>query len=247
MRRSGVVALAIATILGAAGSITIAVEIPPAESTGTPAPAGPDASNNSNGNSANAAATAVGGVPRLQESSYPGNVSLKVDVTDIERHVFNVHESIPVQPGPLTLLYPQWLPGNHAPRGPIDGVGGLLISANGRRVEWTRDPVNIYAFQVQVPAGAKSLELEFQYAAPLTPAEGRLNVTPEIVGLQWNAVVFYPAGYYASRITFAPELTLPEGWEFGSALDIESRRGSTVWFKHVSLDMLVDSPVLIRA
>ena len=88
------------------------------------------------------------------------------------------------------------MPGNHAPRGPIDGLGGLIINANGKRVEWTRDPVNVYAFQVQVPTGATHLDIDFQYAAPLTAAEGRINVTPEIVGLQWNAVVLYPAGYY---------------------------------------------------
>jgi predicted metalloprotease with PDZ domain len=178
-----------------------------------------------------------------QDTPYEGTIALKVDVTDLERHVFNIHEVIPVVAGPLTLLYPEWLPGNHAPRGPIDGLGGLIINANGKRVEWSRDPVNVYAFQVLVPTGATHLDIDFQYAAPLTTAEGRINVTPEIVGLQWNAVVLYPAGYYASRIIVAPELDLPDGWEFGSALDVESRRGSSVWFKHVSLEMLVDSPV----
>jgi predicted metalloprotease with PDZ domain len=178
-----------------------------------------------------------------QDTPYEGTIALRVDVTDLERHVFNVHEVIPVVAGPLTLLYPEWLPGNHAPRGPIDALGGLIINANGKRVEWARDPFNVYAFQVQVPTGATHLDIDFQYAAPLTAAEGRINVTPEIVGLQWNAVVLYPAGYYASRITVAPELELPEGWEFGSALDVENRHGSSVWFKHVSLDTLVDSPV----
>jgi predicted metalloprotease with PDZ domain len=206
-RREGAVAYIVATILGTAGTIAGAVEIPP------------------------------------QDTPYEGTIALRVDVTDLERHVFNVHEVIPVVAGPLTLLYPEWLPGNHAPRGPIDGVGGLIINANGKRVEWTRDPFNVYAFQVQVPTGATHLDIDFQYAAPLTAAEGRINVTPEIVGLQWNAVVLYPAGYYASRITVAPELDLPEGWEFGTALDVENRRGSSVWFKHVSLDTLVDSPV----
>ncbi|MDB6014918.1 MAG: family peptidase [Gammaproteobacteria bacterium] len=186
-------------------------------------------------------AGAVENPPR--DTPYEGTIALKVDVTDLERHVFNVHEVIPVVAGPLTLLYPEWLPGNHAPRGPIDALGGLIINANGKRVEWVRDPVNVYAFQVQVPTGATHLDIDFQYAAPLTAAEGRINVTPEIIGLQWNAVVLYPAGYYASRIAVAAELDLPDGWEFGSALDVENRHGSSVWFKHVSLDMLVDSPV----
>jgi predicted metalloprotease with PDZ domain len=243
MRREGGVALIIATILGTAGASAGPVAtgneaIPPAEGPGPTAPA-PDSTENG----VNGPATAADIVPRPRDMPYPGAISLKVDVTDLERHVFTIHEVIPAAPGPLTLLYPEWLPGNHAPRGPIDGLGGLIISANGKRVEWARDPVNIYAFQVQVPAGASRLEVEFQYAAPLTAAEGRVNVTPEIVGLQWNAVVLYPAGYFATRIIVAPELELPEGWEFGSALDVENRRGSTVTFKHVSLDTLVDSPV----
>ena len=243
MRREGGVALIIATILGTVGASagTVAAgspDIPPAEGPGPGAPA-PEATENG----VNGPAEVAGAVPRPRDTPYPGTIGLRVDVTDLERHVFNVHEVIPATPGPLALLYPEWLPGNHAPRGPIDGLGGLIINANGKRVEWTRDPVNIYAFKVQVPAGANHLDVEFQYAAPLTAAEGRINVTPEIVGLQWNTVVLYPAGYFATRISVAPEIALPEGWEFASALDVESRRSGSVTFKHVSLDTLVDSPV----
>jgi predicted metalloprotease with PDZ domain len=243
MRREGGVALIVATILRTAGAVAGNpagnVNIPPAEgpAPSTPAPEATDAGINGPTTSAN-------GVPRPQDIPYPGTLQLRVDVTDLERHIFNVHEVIPVNAaGPLTLLYPEWLPGNHAPRGPIDGLGGLIITANGKRVEWTRDPLNIYAFRVEVPTGVNHLDVEFQYGAPLTMAEGRINVTPEIVGLQWNTVVLYPAGYYASRIVVAPELTLPESWELGCALDQEGRRGGHVSFKHVSLEMLVDSPV----
>jgi predicted metalloprotease with PDZ domain len=242
MTRAGVVALIAATVLGAAGSIATAVEIPPEEGPGA-TPVGTDAGElNSNG--VNGPDTGAGAVPAPQDAPYPGSISLKVDATDIERHIFNVRESIPVKPGALTLLYPQWLPGNHAPRGPIDGLAGLQMSVSGHRVEWVRDPVNIYAFHLQVPDGARQLDVEFQYAAPLIAGEGRIiMVTPEMLGLQWNTVVLYPAGYYASRIVVAPELTLPEDWDFGSALDVEGRRRSFVSFKHVSLEMLVDSPV----
>jgi predicted metalloprotease with PDZ domain len=238
MRRAGCVALAAATFLEVAGAIAGAVEIPPAEGPG-PDMSSPAASPDD----VNGPAMSASILPRPQDTPYQGTITLKVDVTDVERHVFIVHEVIPVKPGPLTLLYPEWLPGNHAPRGPIDGVGGLVINANGRHVDWRRDPFNIYAFQVQVPAGANHLNVEFEYAAPLIPSEGRITVTPDIVGLQWNAVVLYPAGYYASRISVAPELALPEAWDFGSALDIDTRHGNAVSFKQVSLETLVDSPV----
>ncbi len=241
-RLRGSVAIAVATFVGTASVWTASV------SAGMPAPgirvaaAEIPAAEISNAGVSGSVVPATD-IPPAQDTAYPGTLILKVDVTDVERRLFGVHEVIPVKPGPLTLLYPEWLPGNHAPRGPIDGLGGLLINANGRRVEWTRDPLNVYAFHLQVPAGASRLELEFQFASPLVSGEGRAMVTPEIVGLQWNTVVLYPAGYYASRIVLAPELSLPEGWDFGCALDVESRRGSRVQFKHTTLEMLVDSPL----
>jgi predicted metalloprotease with PDZ domain len=242
MIRAGLVAL-VATFVGVAGSV-FAIEIPPAEGPG-PSTVTPDANGiDAIGNGVNGPGVSAGSVPTPQDVPYAGVISLRVDATDIERHIFNVHESIPVKPGPLTLLYPQWLPGNHAPRGPIDGLAGIVLSSGGRRVDWRRDPLDIYAFHVQVPPGAARLDLEFQYAGPLVPGEGRtIMVTPEILGLEWNTVVLYPAGYYASRIMVAPELTVPRGWEPGTALDIDSRHGNTISFKQVSLEMLVDSPV----
>lgn len=238
MRLAGVFAAAAATILGAAGATSKEVEIPPEQGSGVAA-AAPDTS----AADVNGPSVARGGVPQPRDTAYLGAIALKVDVSDVERRVFEVHESIPVKAGALTLLYPQWLPGNHAPRGPIDGLAGLVMTVNGRRVDWTRDPVNIYAFHVQVPAGGTRLDAEFQFASPLVPGEGRIMVTPDLLGLQWNTVLLYPAGYYATRIPFEPQLVLPEAWEFGSALEVDGRQGSTVSFKRVSLDTLVDSPV----
>jgi predicted metalloprotease with PDZ domain len=192
---------------------------------------------------AGAGGTSAVHVPVAQDVGFRGTIALKVDLTDLDRKIFNVHESIPVEPGPLTLLYPEWLPGNHAPRGPIDGLAGLIISTGGHPVEWVRDPVNVYAFHLQVPAGAKQLELEFEYASPLVRDQGRTTVTPDMLGLQWNAVVLYPAGFKATRISIAPAITLPEGWEFAGALDVDTRRGANVRFKQTSLETLVDSPL----
>jgi predicted metalloprotease with PDZ domain len=192
---------------------------------------------------AGAAGVSGGHIPVARDVAYGGSLSLKVELTDLERRILAVHESIPVKPGPLTLLYPEWLPGNHAPRGPIDGLAGLVITAGGHAVEWVRDPVNVYAFHVQIAPGVNRLDLEFEYASPLVREQGRTVVTPEMVGLQWNTVMLYPAGYFVSRITVAASITLPDGWEFAGALEIENRRGTTVRFKPVSLDTLVDSPL----
>jgi predicted metalloprotease with PDZ domain len=189
-------------------------------------------------------ATARGSkIAAAADVSYPGDLNLKVDLTDLDRRVINVQESVPVRPGPLTLLYPEWLPGNHAPRGPIDAMAGLTISAGGHRVDWARDLVNVYAFHVVVPPGVSRLDVEFQYASALVKEQGRTVMTPDILGLQWNTVVLYPAGYFASRITVVPSITLPDGWEFAGALEVESRRASVVHFRPASLEMLVDSPL----
>jgi predicted metalloprotease with PDZ domain len=182
-------------------------------------------------------------IPEPRNSAYPGTLSLAVDVTDLDHRLFRVTERIPVQSGPLVLLYPEWLPGNHAPRGTIAGLSGLTITAGARRLEWTRDSTNVFAFHINVPAGVKDIEVQFQYASPVVRDQGRTVVTPEIVGLQWNSVVLYPAGHASSRITFAPSLTLPAGWDFGSALDVAQRNGDNVVFKPTSLEMLIDSPL----
>jgi predicted metalloprotease with PDZ domain len=182
-------------------------------------------------------------VPAAQDIAYPGSLTLSVDATDLSRRLFVVHETIPVKPGPLTLLYPEWLPGNHAPRGPIDGLAGLVITAGGHPVEWVRDLVNVYAFHVQVPAGTNRLDLEFEFASPLVRDQGRTVVTPDLLGLQWNTVVLYPAGYYVTRINIAASVTLPDGWQFAAALDVEAHQGATIRFKPTSLDMLIDSPL----
>ncbi|MCK9195238.1 MAG: hypothetical protein M0P19_15340, partial [Nevskia sp.] len=181
--------------------------------------------------------------PAAKGSAYPGRIQIAVDLTDTPHRLFRVHETMPVNAGPLSLWYPEWLPGNHAPRGPIDALAGLEISANGQRLEWTRDPVDSYAFKLQVPAGVTTLELDYQFASPVVREQGRVVATPDIVGLQWNAVVLYPSGFDARNIEFAPSITLPTGWQFGGALETAQQAGDSVTFKPVSLETLVDSPL----
>ena len=162
-------------------------------------------------------------IPAPQDIVYPGTLTLSVDLTDLDRRLFLVRESVPVKPGPLTLLYPQWLPGTHGPNGPVNLLAGLIITARGRHLPWLRDPVNMYAFHINVPADADHVDLEFQFASPQTADQGRIVATPEILGLQWNTVVLYPAGYYTSRISVKADVKLPAGWQFGTALDVASR------------------------
>jgi predicted metalloprotease with PDZ domain len=177
------------------------------------------------------------------DTPFSGTIRLGVDATDVTRHIFRVTETIPVQSGPLTLYYPKWLPGTHAPAGRIDSFAGLVIHAGGRRLEWRRDPVDVYAFHLDVPAGATQLDVEFQFLSAGDGNEGRIVMTPEMLNLQWNSVALYPAGYFVRQINVEPSMKLPDGWQFATALEAASTAGSSTTFKPVSLETLVDSPV----
>jgi len=179
-----------------------------------------------------------------RDTPYLAAIGLNVDATDIERHIFRVRETIPVRAGePLVLLYPQWLPGNHSPSGRVDKLAGLMIYANGAHVEWVRDPVDVFAFHVAVPASATTLDVDFQFASPVDSSEGRVVITPDMLNLQWNAVTLYPAGYFARQIMMEASVRLPDGWQFATALEAASTNDSLTTFKPVSLDTLVDSPI----
>ncbi len=191
-------------------------------------------------------ATAAGvQIPAPKDVPYPGVIQLHVDATDLDHRVFRVRESIPVAaPGRTTLLYPKWLPGNHSTTGPIDKLAGLIIHGNtGERLEWQRDPVEMYAFHVDVPAGVTQLELEFQFLTPTDTSQWRVVMTPDLLGLQWEKALLYPAGYYARQIPVEATIRLPAGWQFASALRGANRTGDTVRFSTTPLETLVDSPL----
>jgi predicted metalloprotease with PDZ domain len=181
-------------------------------------------------------------IPPPQDTRYPGTLKIAVDASDVAQGIFRVHEVVPVQGGELTLLYPQWIPGNHSPSGPIDMLAGLMIEANGKPVPWKRDEYDVYAFHVDVPSGVSSLDLDFQYLSGRTAAQG-IRMTDRILDLEWNDVSLYPAGHYSRRITFEPSVTLPHGWQFGTALEKLSQAGDTIAFKPVTYNTLIDSPV----
>jgi predicted metalloprotease with PDZ domain len=183
-------------------------------------------------------------IPPPQNVPYaPGTIKIDVDGTDVTHRIFRVHETIPVAAGPLTLLYPQWIPGNHSPTGPIDKIAGLVVKANGQTLTWTRDQYNVYAFHIDVPQGVSALEVNFEYLTPQSPREGRVVMTPEMLDAQWSASTLYPAGYFARQINTEASLKLPAGWQAGTALEVASKDGDTIHFKPINYDDLVDSPV----
>jgi predicted metalloprotease with PDZ domain len=183
-------------------------------------------------------------VPALAQKTR--TLTLTVDVTDCPRRLLHAHESVAAEPGPLTLRYPKWIPGEHGPNGPIIDVAGLEMRANGKPVAWTRDDVDLYAFHLTVPPGAKSVEVSFDFLAP-GEREGYSaggSMTPELIALEWNLVVMYPDATSQRAIMVTPKLIVPRGWKTASALDPAKETPGAIEYKPVTLEMLVDSPVI---
>lgn len=172
-------------------------------------------------------------------------MSVEVDITDLERRVFRVRQTIPVdRPGTFVLHYPRWIPGHHGPTGPLLDFAGLVIRAAGRRLPWTRDPSDPYAFRIEVPSGVSAIQIDEQYLSPTDPAQGPVAMSREIVRLNWNQCMLYPAGYFTRRIAVDASIKFPAGWVTASALEIAAQTGASVRFKRVSFETLVDSPVI---
>jgi len=185
-------------------------------------------------------------VPDPVDAPYPGGtIRLDIDAGDVQRGVYRVTETVPIAPGTrrITLQLPQWLPGAHGPRGPLAELADLRFFVDGKAVPWERDPVEVYAFHVDLPAGASELTAKFVHTSPLQTSEGRISMTPEMLNLQWEKMSLYPAGHYVRRIRVKPTVTLPRGWTASAALDGQVKNGDRVTWAETDYETLVDSPI----
>lgn len=186
----------------------------------------------------------IASIPDPQDVPYaPGTIRIDVDATNLTQRIFKVKESIPVASGPLTLLYPEWVPGGHSPRNPLDKVAGITFSAGGKKLDWKRDPLNVFAFHLDVPAGVSSITAEFVELTPTDPSQGRVAITPNMLSLEWISTILYPAGHYGRQVQFDPHVTYPSGWTAFTGLHETGKSGDTVNYETVPFDILVDSPV----
>ena len=176
-------------------------------------------------------------------------IELSVDATAAPRKLLHARLVIPAAPGPLTLYYPKWIPGEHAPTGPITELSGVKFRAGGKAVSWRRDDVDLYAFHCTVPEGADALEVTLDYLAPANKDAftSGISATERLLILNWNQVVLYPKGRPVREQQVRASLTLPRDWKLGTPMAIEEAKGATTRFKDVSLETLVDSPVLCGA
>ena len=185
-------------------------------------------------------------VPDAADTPYPGGaMTLEIDATDTLRGAYRVTQTVPVAPGTrrLTLQLPQWLPGNHGPRGPMAELVDLQFFSGAQRLSWKRDPVEVFAFHIDLPAGTKAVTAKFIHTSPLQSAEGRITMTQEMLNLQWEKMSLYPAGHYVRRIRVVPSVTLPQGWSAAAALDGVKQVGNRYSWAETSYEVLVDSPI----
>ena len=174
-------------------------------------------------------------------------ITLNVDLRDAPKKILHATEEIPVSAGANTLVYPKWIPGEHMPSGPIDDMAGLFITANGQPLKWERDPIDMFAFHFNVPAGVTSVEAKMDFLA--TPNGGSFtaggSTSANLAMLSWNTLVLYPQGKKSADVMITPSVTLPAGWKYGTALEpADEVGGESIGFKTVSLEKLIDSPVL---
>jgi predicted metalloprotease with PDZ domain len=179
----------------------------------------------------------------------PAPVTIEVDAREAPRRIFRARMRIPLPAGPATLLYPEWLPGEHSPTGPIADVAGLRFEAAGRPVAWRRDPVDMYAFHIEMPEGAGAVDVSLDYLSP-AGTEGFTSgpsSTPELAVISWNQLLLYPKGAAPDALVYAASLKLPAGWKFATSLGTLREDPDGIAFDPTSLTALVDAPVLAGA
>jgi predicted metalloprotease with PDZ domain len=184
-------------------------------------------------------------------SAAPPTVTLFVDATHAPRKIFHAKLKIPATTGDLTLYYPKWIPGEHAPDGPVVDLAGLKFFASGKPLKWRRDLLDGFTIHVDVPAGVTEVNAELDFLSPATFEGGfsaGSSATDKMAVISWNQVLLYPKGWKSDDLTYVASLKIPANWKYGTPLPIESianDNGETrITFKPSSLTTLVDSPVI---
>src|ERR1019366_4577441 len=181
----------------------------------------------------------------------PPIVTITVDATTAPRKIFHASLKIPATPGDLTLYYPKWIPGEHAPDGPVIDLAGLKFSASGKTLKWRRDLLDGFTLHVDVPTGETEVNVDLDFLSPATFEGGfsaGSSATDKMAVISWNQVLLYPKGWKSDDLTFVATLKLPASWKFGTPLPIASTTGDNgetqITFQPASLTTLVDSPVI---
>jgi predicted metalloprotease with PDZ domain len=173
--------------------------------------------------------------------------TLELDATQAPTGVLHSHMTIPAPAGKLTLAYPKWIPGEHAPGGPLSQVVRLTFTAGGKILAWRRDDLDMYEFHVDVPEGVNRVEANLDFACVIGGEGFRSYVctSQNQLVVNWWEVVLYSPAVPNDQNRVKAKIHLPAGWKYGVALPVEAeQQGNWVQFKAVSLKTLVDSPLI---
>ncbi len=170
-------------------------------------------------------------------------IQITADLSDAPRKLYHAEVDIPVQPGPVSLTTPKWIPGNHRPTGPVDEITGVVFTANGKVLPWRRDDEDLYEFHVTVPAGVTTLHAHLDCIVIA-------RISQKLAVLEWEKLLLYPANTPVKEIPIQPTVTVPQGWGIGTALtptdgyDAQNPKGGTTHYAATTVEQLEDSPVI---
>jgi len=177
-------------------------------------------------------------IARPVDQAFAGTIELEIEQADVAHKLFVVRERLPVQrAGAMTLLYPRWEAASHGPSLSVVDLAGLTVEADGRPLAWRRNPLDPHAFDLEPPAGARTIDVRFQ----IVGADDALS--PDLVVVPWQRLILYPAGWYARNLTIAPSVTFPAGLHPITSLAVLDIHDGRTRFAPVSLDSLLDAPV----
>ncbi|HEY5382222.1 MAG TPA: M61 family peptidase [Acidobacteriaceae bacterium] len=170
-------------------------------------------------------------------------IRITADLSQAPRKLYSAEIDIPVEPGPLELTMPEWIPGTHGPTGRVTDVVNLTFTANGKTLLWRRDDVDMYGFHLTVPAGATSVHVHLDSVVTARASD-------KIAVLEWERLMMYPAHVPVAKIPIQPTVIVPAGWGIGTALtptgsyDPNAKVGGPTEFAATTVEQLEDSPVI---
>ncbi len=167
-------------------------------------------------------------------------MTLVLDARPVARGLMYAHLTIPAQPGPFTLVYPKWIPGEHGPTGPLPDLAYLKVTAAGKTLAWRRDTLDPYALHIDVPAGARAVEADFDV---LLNGPDETMATQNLAIVNWNRVLLYQNDTNSRQVFVKPSIILPSGWDYGTGMPGARRSGDRVDFDEATLEVVIDSPL----
>jgi predicted metalloprotease with PDZ domain len=177
--------------------------------------------------------------------THAADLTVRVDAREVARKHLHTDMTLAVKAGPLTLVFAKWIPGEHGPTGPLETIIGMVIRAGGTPVAWRRDPLDVYAIRLSVPAGVSQLDISLDTG--LATEGGVFSTGPtssaQLAVLPWNELVLFPKGRDAATLMTEVSVVAPPQWQLNCALALHPQADGSVQLEPANLARLIDSPL----